>query len=83
MFADRRWDAVTGYIDLLIENNPDKPASDVISNTELWYIATVMSSDESAKLKTYFNDRLMTKGKELYKYNINLSRPERIFGRRT
>lgn len=74
-FVKRRWDAVTGYIDLLIENNPDKPASDVISNTELWYIASAMSSTEAEKIKKYFNDRIETKGKEIYKYNINLSGP--------
>lgn len=65
--------AAKDYITALL--TPGMDASQVLSNTELYYIAASMSSAEANELKAWMNDKQLQISKEIYKYNINVSGP--------
>lgn len=69
----RRRQACQEYIEALL--NPSKDPSEVLSNTELWYIAAEMTAAEANALKAFMNEQNMKTSKEVYKYNINVSGP--------
>lgn len=74
VFVNRRTSACMDYIKELIKGEKGNP-SEVLSNTELFFIAANMTEAEANYLKNYMNDQIIKYSKEIYKYNINVSGP--------